>query len=85
MGLQKLLIIILIITAVDSLACKCPTRRIDKDADNAYDIVVGRVLSATPAFLVVSTSTNFTLSPNSIIIVSPISHNVGTYRVGVFP
>jgi len=48
MGLQKLLTIILIIAAVDSLACKCPTRSIDKDADKAYDIVVGRVISATP-------------------------------------
>ncbi|RAV99966.1 hypothetical protein [Pseudochryseolinea flava] len=47
MRFQKLLTIILIITAVDSLACTCPTRSIDKDADKAYDIVVGRVISAT--------------------------------------
>lgn len=40
--LQRLLLtVILIIIAVEGFACKCPTRRIELDADKAYDIVAG--------------------------------------------
>jgi hypothetical protein len=47
MELLRLLTIILVIVTIDSHACKCPTRSIDKDVDKAFDIVVGRVISAS--------------------------------------
>jgi hypothetical protein len=47
-GLPLLLLINILVITTDSLACKCPTRSIDKEADKAYDIVIGKVVSATP-------------------------------------
>jgi hypothetical protein len=36
------------------LACQCPTISIGKEADKAYDIVIGRVVSAKPGELLCS-------------------------------
>lgn len=46
MALQRVLTVILVVIAIDSHACLCPKRSIVKDVDKAYDIVVGRVISA---------------------------------------
>ena len=35
-------------SSIDAHACKCPTIAIEKEADRAYDIVVGRVVSGQP-------------------------------------
>ena len=50
---QLLILLLLTLGGIGNqlLACKCPTISIDKEADKAYDIVIGRVVSAKPGKL----------------------------------